>query len=85
MHWVDGTLYRIGYGKLSVKSCKALCIFHYFSIYIRHMYGADSKMKAFLCKEKDCKVRHYDNEFRVIALATFIQSLTLPQAVSFSS
>ena len=49
------------------------------------MYGADSKLKAFLCKEKDCEVRHYESEFRVVSLATFIQSLTLPQAVSFSS
>lgn len=49
----------------------------------RDMYGAESKLKAFLCKEKDCEVRHYDNEFRVVSLATFIQSLTLPQAVSF--
>lgn len=40
-------------------------------------------MKAFLCREKNCEVRHYDNVFRVISLATFIQSLTLPQAVSF--
>ncbi|CAB3992467.1 Hypothetical predicted protein, partial [Paramuricea clavata] len=46
----------------------------------KDMYGASSKLKAFLCKEKDCDVRHYDNEFRVISLASFIQSLTLPQA-----
>ena len=58
---------------------------YFFSFINRGMYGADSKLKAFLCKEKDCEVRHYESEFRVVSLATFIQSLTLPQAVSFSS
>lgn len=46
------------------------------------MYGANSNLKVFLCKEKDCEVRHYQHEFRIISLATFIQSLTVPQAVS---
>ncbi|XP_028400051.1 thioredoxin domain-containing protein 16-like [Dendronephthya gigantea] len=49
----------------------------------KHIYGTDSKLKAFLCKEGKCDVRHYNNEFRVISLATFLQSLTLPQAVIF--
>lgn len=48
----------------------------------RDMYGDESNVKAFLCKEKDCAVRHYDGEFKVISLASFIQSLTLPLAVS---
>ncbi|XP_046853147.1 uncharacterized protein LOC124446347 [Xenia sp. Carnegie-2017] len=47
----------------------------------RDMYGDESSLKAFLCKEKDCAVRHYDGEFKVISLASFIQSLTLPLAI----
>ena len=48
----------------------------------RSMFGAKSKVKAFLCKEKDCEARYYEDELRIISLATFLQSLTLPQVVS---
>lgn len=45
----------------------------------RDMFGYKSKLKVFLCKEKDCEARHYDDQLKIVSLATFLQFITVSQ------